>query len=298
MNQQRFGIIALLGAPNVGKSTLVNALVGQKVAIVTSKVQTTRARLRGIAHHAGAQMVLVDTPGVFRPRRRLDRAMTRAAWQESRRADARCVLIDANRGMDEESGVVLAGLRKRRTEALCLINKIDRVRRDTLLQLIDALRANAFLTDFFLISALRGDGLGKLREALADRCPEGVWHYPPEQAADVPLRLLAAECVREQAYVQLHQELPYDLATETVSWKDLPDGSARVDVCLLVRRTSQKPIVVGEGGRRIRSISAAARHALAAAAGCVIHLFVHVKVDPSWQDRQEHYDALGLEFIT
>ena len=194
--------------------------------------------------------------------------------------------------------MVLAGLRKRRTEALCLINKIDRVRRDTLLQLIDALRANAFLTDFFLISALRGDGLGELREALAGRCPAGVWHYPPEQAADVPLRLLAAECVREQAYVQLHQELPYDLATETVSWKDLPDGSARVDVCLLVRRTSQKPIVVGEGGRRIRSISAAARHALAAAAGCVIHLFVHVKVDPSWQDRQEHYDALGLEFIT
>ena len=298
MTQKRFGIIALLGAPNVGKSTLVNALVGQKVAIVSSKVQTTRARLRGIAHHAGAQMVLVDTPGVFRPRRRLDRAMTRAAWQESRGADARCVLIDASRGMDEESEVVLAGLRKRRTEALCLINKIDRVRRDTLLQLIDALRANALLTDFFLISALRGDGLGELRDALAERCPEGVWHYPPEQAADVPLRLLAAECVREQAYVQLHQELPYDLATETVSWKDLPDGSVRVDVCLLVRRTSQKPIVLGEGGRRIRSISSAARHALTAAAGCVIHLFVHVKVDPSWQDRQEHYDALGLEFVT
>lgn len=298
MTEQRFGMIALLGAPNVGKSTLVNALVGQKVAIVTAKVQTTRARLRGIAHHGNAQMVLIDTPGVFAPRRRLDRAMARAAWRESRSADARCVLIDAGRGLNEESETVLSGLRERKTEALCVVNKIDRVRRDTLLHLIDELRSNPLLTDFFLISALHGDGLDELRAALADRCPAGVWHYPPDQAADVPLRMLAAECVREQAYIQLHQELPYDLATETVSWKDLPDGSARVDVCVLVCRPSQKPIVIGQGGRRIRSISTAARHALSEAAGCQVHLFVHVKVDPSWQDRQEHYDALGLEFIT
>ncbi|MCY4098738.1 MAG: GTPase Era [Rhodospirillales bacterium] len=298
MTEPRFGMIALLGAPNVGKSTLVNALVGQKVAIVTAKVQTTRARLRGIAHHADAQMVLIDTPGVFAPRRRLDRAMARAAWRESRSADARCVLIDAARGLNEESAAVLSGLKKRKAEALCVINKIDRVRRDGLLRLIDELRRNPLLTDFFLISALHGDGLDELRAALADRCPKGAWHYPSDQAADVPLRMLAAECVREQAYMQLHQELPYDLATETVSWKDLPDGSARVDVCVLVCRPSQKPIVIGQGGQRIRSISTAARHALCEAAGCQVHLFVHVKVDPSWQDRQEHYDALGLEFIT
>ncbi len=293
---RRFGIIALLGAPNVGKSTLVNALVGQKVAIVTSKVQTTRARLRGIAHHGDAQIVLVDTPGVFKPRRRLDRAMTRAAWQGSRSADARCVLIDASKGAEGESEPVLAGLRKRKAEAVCVINKVDRVRRDTLLGLVDRLRSDPLLTDFFLVSALHGNGLGELRDALAKRCPEGEWLYPEDQAADMPLRLLAAEYVREQAYMQLHQELPYDLATETVSWKDLPDGSARADVCVLVCRSSQKPIVVGRGGQRIRAIGTAARRELSAAAGCEVHLFLHVKVDPSWQDRQEHYDALGLEF--
>ncbi len=298
MKPRRFGIIALLGAPNAGKSTLVNALVGQKVAIVTGKAQTSRTRVRGIAHHDGAQLVLTDTPGIFRPRRRLDRAMIRAAWRENRRADVRGLLIDARRGVDAETGLVLAGLRKQRTEALCLINKIDLVRRPELLALIDRLREQVFLTEFLLISALQGDGLGDLRDALAARCPEGAWHYPPDQAADVPLRLLAAECVREQAYEQLHQELPYDLATETVSWKDLPDGSARIDVCMLVRRASQKPIVIGEGGRRLRSIGTAARRTIAAATGCAVHLFVHVKVDPAWPDRQAHYDALGLEFVS
>ncbi len=298
MNATRFGMVALLGAPNAGKSTLVNALVGQKVAIVTDKVQTTRTRVRGIAHHDGAQLVLADTPGVFSPRRRLDRAMVRAAWQENRQADARCVLVDARRGLNADTELVLAGLRRRQAEALCVINKIDLVHRPALLGLIEALRAHACLTDFFLVSALKGDGLPRLRDALASRCPEGPWQYPSDQAADIPLRLLAAECVREQAYEQLHHELPYDLATETVSWKDLPDGSARIDVYLLVRRASQKPIVIGAGGRRLRAIGSAARRTLAAATGGAVHLFVHVKVDPAWQDRQEHYDAMGLEFVS
>ena len=176
MTGKRFGVIALLGAPNVGKSTLVNALVGQKVAIVTPKAQTTRSRLRGIAHHADTQMALIDTPGVFAPRRRLDRAMVRSAWRESRSADVRCVLIDATRGLTADNEPILAGLKKRRTEAVCVINKIDRVRRDSLLSLVDSLRSNSLLTDFFMISALRGDGVDDFRHALAIRCPPGIWH--------------------------------------------------------------------------------------------------------------------------
>lgn len=293
---RRFGVVALLGAPNAGKSTLVNALVGQKVAIVTRKAQTTRARLRGIAFRGGAQIVLVDTPGVFAPRRRLDRAMTRAAWRGSRDADVRCVLLDAARGAGGDSRLVLEGLRRAAAPALCVINKIDLVRRDALLGLVDSLRGEEVLTDFFLVSALKGDGVGDLADALAARCPEGPWHYPEDQAADAPLRVMAAECVREQVYLQLHQELPYDIAAATASWKDLPDGSVRADVVLTVRRESQKAIVLGAKGARIRSIGVAARAGIAALAGCEVHLFLHVKVESEWPERREHYDAIGLEF--
>ncbi len=292
-----FGVVALLGAPNAGKSTMVNALVGQKVAIVTRKAQTTRARLRGIAFQGATQILLIDTPGVFEPKRRLDRAMTRAAWRGSREADARCFLLDAARGLDDNSRLVLQGLRKDSTPAICVINKIDLVRRDRLLGLVDSLRGEEILTDFFLVSALKGDGLGDLANALAARCPEGPWHYPEDQAADVPLRMIAAECVREQLYLHLHQELPYDLAAETISWKDLPDGSARVDVQVSVRRESQKPIVLGAGGSRIRSIGTAARISLSSMVGAKVHLFLHVKVEPAWAERKDHYEAIGLEYV-
>lgn len=294
--KRRFGVVSLLGAPNVGKSTLVNALVGQKVAIVTQKAQTTRARLRGIAFRGDAQIVLVDTPGVFAPRRRLDRAMTRAAWRGSRDAEIRCMLVDAARGVDDGARLVLEGLRRAGTPAICVVNKIDLVRRDSLLGLVDSLRAEEILTDFFLVSALKGDGVDDLADALAERCPEGPWHYPEDQAADVPLRVMAAECVREQLYLQLHQEIPYDLTAATVSWKDLPDGTTRADVVVTVRRDSQKAIVLGAKGARIRSIGTAARAEIAKLVGHTVHLFLHVKVEPAWDEKREHYDAMGLEF--
>jgi GTP-binding protein Era len=294
----RAGFVALIGEPNAGKSTLTNAMVGAKVSIVTHKVQTTRARVRGVAIEGAAQIVLVDTPGLFTPKRRLDRAMVAAAWGGAADADVIVLLVEAHRGLTEGVGRILDGLTdigKGRTVALA-INKIDRVPSDTLLGLTEALNARYGFARTFMISAEKGYGVDDLRAWLADEMPESPWLYPEDQIADLPLRMIAAETTREKLTLRLHQELPYQLTVETEAWEERKDGSARIDQVVYVARDGHKGIVLGKGGETIKAVSQAARVELEEFLGRRIHLFLQVKVRPNWLEEAARYSEMGLDF--
>ena len=294
--QTRCGFVALIGAPNVGKSTLVNALVGTKVAIVSHKVQTTRALLRGIAIVEGAQLVLVDTPGIFSPKRRLDRAMVTAAWAGAEDADIAAVLIDAKRGLDEEAQAILERLAALRPSKMLLINKVDLVEKPALLAITKVANERARFAATFMISALSGDGVGDVQEWLARHLPEGPWHYPADQITDAPLRQLAAEITREKLYLRLHQEVPYQSTVETDVWKELEDGSTRIEQTIYVERESQRKIVLGKSGQTIKAIGADARQEIADMIEAPVHLFLFVKVRERWGEDPERYRGMGLEF--
>jgi GTP-binding protein Era len=290
------GFIALIGAPNVGKSTLVNALVGAKVAIVSHKVQTTRALLRGIAVEGAAQLVFIDTPGIFTPKRRLDRAMVSSAWTSAHDADLVGALVDARRGLDQESEAIFARLGEVRQPKLLIINKVDLVNKPALLALAESLNARATFAATFMVSALTGDGVADLRRWLAAHVPAGPWHYSEDQITDAPLRQLAAEITREKLYLRLHQELPYQSTVETVNWSERKDGSVRLEQTIYVERESQRKIVLGKGGATIRAIGADARRELAAVLEQPVHLFLFVKVREGWGDDPERYREIGLEY--
>jgi GTP-binding protein Era len=292
----RCGFVALIGAPNVGKSTLVNALVGSKVTIVSRKVQTTRALIRGIVVENHAQIILVDTPGIFAPKRRLDRAMVSTAWSGAHDADIVCVLLDARAGIDEEADAILARLDGVAHPKMLVINKIDLVAREKLLALAQAANERLKFEQTFMIAALSGDGVDHLRRALAAAVPEGPFHYPEDQMSDAPLRHLAAEITREKIYRNLHQELPYQSTVETESWTERKDGSVRIEQTIYVERDSQRKIVLGKGGATIKSIGADARKEIAEIVGQPVHLFLFVKVRDGWGDDPERYREMGLEF--
>jgi GTP-binding protein Era len=292
----RCGFVALLGAPNAGKSTLLNRFVGAKVSIVTPKVQTTRSRVLGIALRDAAQIVFIDTPGIFEPKKRFDRAMVRAAWSGARDADLIVVLIDATEGITGNARRIIDGLSERKRKAICAINKIDAVARPALLTLTESLDRTGSFSEIFMISALTGDGVNDLGVVLADRIPLGRWLYPEDQIADMPMRLLAAEITREKLFLQLQQELPYAAAVETEAWTERDDGSVRIDQVIYVRRTSQKKIVLGKAGARVKSIGSAARKELQGMFDRRVHLFIHVKVRERWIDDPERYRELGLDY--
>lgn len=292
----RCGFVALVGAPNVGKSTLVNQLVGTKVSIVTPKVQTTRSQVRGIAMHGEAQVVFVDTPGIFAPRRRLDRAMVQAAWRGAGDADLVAVLIDARKGLDEEARTIIDRLADQGHKKVCVINKIDLVPKESLLTLADTLNQAAQFERIFMISATKGDGIGDVLRYFAAAVPAGPHHYPADEISDLPERLMAAEVTREKLYLRLHEELPYQSTVETDSWKELRDGSVRIEQTIFVERETQRKIVLGEGGRMIKAISMEARKELVATLDRKVHLFLHVKVREDWENDPERYRAAGLEF--
>jgi GTPase len=292
----RCGFVALIGAPNVGKSTLVNALVGAKVTIVSRKVQTTRALIRGIIVEDNAQLVLVDTPGIFAPKRRLDRAMVLTAWTGAHDADLVCVLLDAKLGIDAEADTILTTLANVAHPRILVINKIDLVPREKLLALAKAANDRLKFEDTFMISALSGDGIGDLRQALARLVPAGPFHYPEDQMSVAPLRHLAAEITREKIFQQLHQELPYQSTVETDSWTDRKDGSVRIEQTIFVERESQRKIVLGKGGATIKSIGADARREIADIIEQPVHLFLFVKVRENWGDDPDRYREMGLEF--
>ncbi len=294
----RAGFVALIGEPNAGKSTLLNRMVGAKVSIVTHKVQTTRARLRGVAMEGDAQLIFVDTPGLFRPRRRLDRAMVAAAWTGAADADVVVLLIEAHRGLTEGVQAILDGLREKgggRPVALA-INKIDRVRSEVLLGLAEEMNAAFDFAETFMISAEKGHGVDDLRAWLARTVPEGPWLYPEDQIADLPMRMIAAEITREKLTLRLHQELPYQLTVETVSWDERKDGSVRIEQLVYVVRDGHKGIVLGSKGETIKAVGQAARAELEEFLGRKVHLFLQVKVRPGWQDEAERYSAIGLDF--
>lgn len=292
----RCGFIALIGAPNAGKSTLLNALVGSKVSIVSRKVQTTRALIRGIAIEGQSQLIFVDTPGIFSPRRRLDRAMVTTAWTGAHEADLVGVLIDARNGIEEEAENILGKLNDIKPPKLLILNKIDVVSKDGLLTLAKDANAKAKFEATFMISALTGDGVGDLKAWLAERVPAGPWLYPPDQISEAPMRQLAAEITREKLFERLHQELPYHSTVETEVWKKLRAGDIRVEQTIYVERESQRKIVLGKGGQTIKAIGEAARKEIAGIAEAKVHLFLFVKVRESWGDDPERYRAMGLEF--
>jgi GTP-binding protein Era len=294
---QRFGTVAVVGAPNAGKSTLVNALVGQKVAIVTAKAQTTRARLMGIAIAGEAQILLTDTPGIFEPKRRLDRAMVAAAWGSAQDADLIALVVDAGTGITRGVGAMVDRLRERREAKILVLNKVDLVRKEALLKLAAELGSRATFEDVYMISAASGDGVGDLKAALAARVPEGPWHFPADQVSDATDRMMAAEVTREQLYRQLHAELPYASAVETEKYEERKDGSVAIHQQILVGRDSQKAIVLGKGGTRIKEIGAAARAELCAMLGRKVHLFLHVKVKPDWEEDRGLYREIGLDWV-
>jgi len=294
----RAGFVALIGEPNAGKSTLTNYLVGAKVSIVTHKVQTTRARIRGVAIEGESQLVLVDTPGLFRPRRRLDRAMVAAAWAGVSDADVVVLLIEAHRGITEGVERILEGLAelpKNRTVALA-INKIDKVKSEVLLGLTKEMNARFPFAETFMISAEKGYGVADLKTWLAERMPEGPWLYPEDQIADLPLRMIAAEITREKLTLRLHQELPYQLTVETENWEERKDGSARIDQIIYVARDGHKGIVLGKRGETIKAVSQSARAELEEFLGRKVHLFLQVKVRPGWLEEAERYSEMGLNF--
>ena len=294
----RAGFVALIGEPNAGKSTLLNRMVGAKVSIVTHKVQTTRARIRGIAMHEQSQIVFVDTPGIFRPRRRLDRSMVAAAWGGASDADVIVLLIEAHRGLTDGARAILDALRERvggRPVALA-INKIDRVKAEALLALSQQMNDAFPFARTFMISAEKGYGCDDLLEWLAGEMPEHDWLYPPDQVADLPMRMIAAEITREKLTLRLHEEIPYQLTVETEKWEERKDGSARVDQIVYVSRPGHKGIVLGKGGETIKAVSQAARQELAEFMGRPVHLFLQVKLRENWLDEAERYREMGLDF--
>jgi GTPase len=294
--ETRAGFVAVIGAPNAGKSTLVNALVGQKVAIVSPKAQTTRARLMGIAILGSAQILLVDTPGIFEPRRRLDRAMVAAAWTGAQDADLILFVIDAAAGLNAEVERIIVALGEQKRRLFLVLNKIDVVKKAALLGLATELTGRLDPEKVFMVSAADGDGVPDLKQALAGAMPEGPWLYPEDEVSDATDRMIAAELTREQIVNQLHQELPYATAVETESWEDRPDGSTAINQQIIVERDSQKAIVIGKGGRRLKSIGAAARAEIAQHLGRPVHLFLHVKVEPKWGEDRSLYREIGLEW--
>ena len=294
---KRCGLVAVLGAPNAGKSTLVNALVGQKVAIVSPKAQTTRARLMGIAIEGEAQMLLVDTPGIFDPNRRLDRAMVAAAWEGAVGADRVLLTIDAAAKIGPRVEAMLEGFEKRPEPKVVVLNKVDIARKDDLLVLAASLSERFEPEAVFMVSATEGDGVADLKRHLAEAMPEGPWHYPEDQLSDATDRMVAAELTREQLYLQLHAELPYASAVETEKWEDRKDGSTAIHQQILVERDSQKAIVLGKGGSRLKAIGQAARAEIAEHLGRKVHLFLHVKVNPRWDEDRGLYREIGLEWV-
>ncbi|MGB8186273.1 MAG: GTPase Era [Pseudolabrys sp.] len=290
------GFVALIGAPNAGKSTLLNGLVGSKVSIISHKVQTTRALIRGIAVEGQSQLIFVDTPGIFSPRRRLDRAMVTTAWSGAHEADLVGVLIDSRKGLDEEAESILARLGDVKPPKLLILNKVDVVAKEALLDLAKAANAAAKFEATFMVSALTGDGVVDLKVWLAQRVPPGPWLYPPEQMSDAPIRQLAAEITREKLFERLHQELPYHSTVETESWKELRAGDIRIEQTIYVERESQRKIVLGKGGQTIKAIGEAARREIAEIVEAKVHLFLFVKVREGWGEDPERYRAMGLEF--
>ena len=292
----RCGFVALIGAPNAGKSTLLNALVGSKVTIVSHKVQTTRALIRGITLEGKSQLIFVDTPGIFAPKRRLDRAMVTTAWSGAHEADLVGVLIDARKGLDEEAEALLGRLADVKPAKILILNKIDVVPRETLLSLTKTANDKAKFDSTFMISALTGDGVADLKNWLGERMPPSPWLYPPDQMSDAPLRQLAAEITREKLFERLHQELPYHSTVETESWKELRGGDIRVEQTIYVERESQRKIVIGKGGQTLKSIGESSRRELTELVEHKVHLFLFVKVREGWGDDPERYRAMGLEF--
>ncbi|MEQ8227573.1 MAG: GTPase Era [Rhodospirillales bacterium] len=292
----RAGFIAILGAPNVGKSTLVNRLVGAKVSIVSPKVQTTRTRVLGIFIEGKSQVILVDTPGIFEPKRRLDRAMVAAAWSGAKDADAIALMIDAKAGIDARSQAIIDKLKADHRTAYVILNKIDLVAKEALLVLAEKLISTGIFTDCFMVSASTGDGVNDLTKVFAEAVQAGPWLFPEDEISDMPARLLAAEITREKLFLELHQELPYRLTVETENWEQQADGAARVNQVIYVERDSQKGIVLGKGGAMIKRLGAAARLELEELLDHPVHLFIHVKVRGKWQDDRERYAEWGLDF--
>ena len=295
-DQTRCGVVAVIGVPNAGKSTLVNQFVGAKVSIVTHKVQTTRSRIRGIAIVDAAQIIYVDTPGIFAPKRRLERAMVDAAWMGAADADIVVLVVDARRGVTDEVTHIVDGLSENDRPAVLALNKIDTVKRESLLALAERLNAGGRFDEIFMISALNGDGVGDLQKYLAAKMPPGPWLFPEDQLSDLPQRLLAAEVTREKAYIYLHQELPYALAVDTEDWQDFKDGSVRVAQVIYVERDTQKGIVLGKGGQTIKRIRSEAQAELAEMLGHPVHLFIHVKVRENWVNDPGRYREWGLRY--
>ena len=292
----RCGFVAIIGAPNAGKSTLVNRLVGSKVAIVTHKVQTTRARIRGIAMEGRTQIVFVDTPGIFKPKRRLDRAMVDAAWGGAGDADLIVLMVDMESGRDSDLERIVEGLKAQGKKAILVLNKADACDREKLLKTAAKLNETGIFTETFMISALTGDGVADLKRHIAALLPQGPWHYPEDQAADVPLRSLAAEITREKLFLRLHDELPYSLTVETEEWEEKKDGSIRIAQVIYVERDSQKKIALGKGGQTIKTIGQMAREELQEMLETKVHLFLFVKVRENWSDDRERYREMGLDF--
>ena len=294
---QHCGLVAVLGAPNAGKSTLVNALVGQKVAIVSAKAQTTRARLMGVALAGDTQIILADTPGIFAPKRRLDRAMVAAAWEGAHSADAILLVVDSRKKRRDYLGPILESLKHRPERKILVLNKVDETPKEPLLVAAEELTGAAEFDEVFFISALTGDGVAELKARLAALMPESAWHYPEDQVSDASERLLACEITREQLYRQLHDELPYDSAVRPESYTQRGDGSVEVHQQIVIARDSQKGIVLGKGGAKLKAIGEAARKELAAILGVNVHLFLHVKVEEGWDETREFYDDIGLDWV-
>ncbi|APG62646.1 GTPase Era [Sphingorhabdus lutea] len=291
------GHVAVIGAPNAGKSTLVNALVGQKVAIVSAKVQTTRARIMGVALHEQAQIILLDTPGIFDPHRRLDRAMVSAAWSGADNADLVLLVVDGRAGGGKKFDAILEKIGSITAPIWLIINKVDIARKDKLLQLTERLNEKVNLAEIYYVSATTQDGLDELKAQLANAMPHGPWHFPEDQASDISERLAAAEITREQLYHQLHSELPYASVVETEKYSERDDGSIEIYQQILVERASQRAIILGKGGAQIKKIGAAAREEIAKQMGVKVHLYLHVKVDPKWDENKEIYQNMGLEWV-
>lgn len=297
MTKQKCGVVAVIGAPNAGKSTLVNQLVGQKVAITSAKAQTTRARMLGIALLDQTQMILVDTPGIFAPKRRLDRAMVNAAWEGTDSADAILLLVDPIKQRRHELEPILEALEKRPERKILVLNKVDKAKKEPLLALAQELNGKVAFEEIFFVSALTGEGVGEMKAALAAMMPEGVWMYPEDQVSDASERLLAAEITREQLYAQLHEELPYDTAVRPELYQFRPDGSLEIHQQIVVARETQRPIVLGKGGSKIKAIGEAARKELAEVLGVKVHLYLHVKHSEGWSEDKEIFEEMGLDWV-
>ncbi|MDB5410138.1 MAG: GTPase Era [Rhodospirillales bacterium] len=294
--ERRCGFVALVGAPNAGKSTLINKLVGAKVAIVSPKVQTTRSRTLGLAIASASQIIFVDTPGIFTPRKRLERSMVKAAWAGAHDADVVVLLVDVERGIDRDTRQIIDGLKAAGRRAVLALNKIDLVKRDSLLALAETLAKEGIFDPVFMISGLSGSGVADLMDYLARSIPAGPWLYPEDEISDMPERLLASEVTREQVFLQLHDELPYASTVETEAWEEFKDGSVKISATIYVQRDSQKAIILGEGGKQIKRIGARARAELEKLMDRRVHLFLFVKVRENWTEDRERYDAMRLDF--